>query len=323
MTFELTEEDFSLLRRSRQLRLHTELQLHPSTFLYLDSAYQMHICCIESSQACNLLQRKSEVRDLVWLITGCEQVTLWLNQERVWAEATREILPRLSSEELESIATAIIEDIGMGTAILEKPAAQTASTQVLAINENFVPIDQLAEQISSITGQPTAIIIKQILAAKPEMDFDGTTYTVAPNAGDTVIDYWAAELKAKIRSLPAPVVPVTEAKQNGAATGITINEPDAVEVEEESKSSALKLPSGFGKSVSNRYQPTLSKLLPKDEEQQSFYIVQITSETDAGKDFLSRIAKAIAKKYNNKPDEKRAYEGLLKVAKTMRQATAA
>ncbi|NET39974.1 MAG: hypothetical protein F6K19_49820 [Cyanothece sp. SIO1E1] len=84
----------------------------------------------------------------------------------------------------------------------------------------------------------------------------------------------------------------------------------------------LTLPRNFGKSITNQYEPTLDRLLPSDSEKRSAYLNAIAQETEAGKDFLMKIAKALTKKYKGRPGMIPAYRGLLDKAKAMQQSVA-
>ncbi|NET35215.1 MAG: hypothetical protein F6K19_24835 [Cyanothece sp. SIO1E1] len=82
----------------------------------------------------------------------------------------------------------------------------------------------------------------------------------------------------------------------------------------------LELPYGFGKIVSNQYEPTLDRLLPRDADQRSAYLSAIIEETKSGRDFLMKIAKAITRKYKGRPGTSAAYRGLLEKAKAIQTA---
>ncbi|NET37829.1 MAG: hypothetical protein F6K19_38465 [Cyanothece sp. SIO1E1] len=84
----------------------------------------------------------------------------------------------------------------------------------------------------------------------------------------------------------------------------------------------LKLPRGYGKSITNQYEPTLDKLLPQEAKERSAYLKAIIQETEAGKEFLMRIAKALTKKYKGRPGMIPAYRGLLEKAKIIQESMA-
>ncbi|MGP1386067.1 MAG: hypothetical protein ACTS2F_21085 [Thainema sp.] len=85
----------------------------------------------------------------------------------------------------------------------------------------------------------------------------------------------------------------------------------------ETKLSELKLPKGFSQQVSNRYGPTLDKLLPEDFEDRLVYLKEITDESSLGSNYLNRIATVIQRKYKGRTARSTAYRGLLGKAQDM------
>lgn len=85
----------------------------------------------------------------------------------------------------------------------------------------------------------------------------------------------------------------------------------------ETKLSELKLPKGFSQQVSNRYGPTLDKLLPEEFEDRLVYLKEITDESSLGSSYLNRIATVIQRKYKGRTARSTAYRGLLGKAQDM------
>lgn len=85
----------------------------------------------------------------------------------------------------------------------------------------------------------------------------------------------------------------------------------------ETKLSELKLPKGFSQQVSNRYGPTLDKLLPEEFEDRLVYLKEITNESSLGSSYLNRIATVIQRKYKGRTARSTAYRGLLGKAQDM------
>lgn len=118
-----------------------------------------------------------------------------------------------------------------------------------------------------------------------------------------------AKAESKVEAKPEP----KEAKPEPKAE----TKPKASAPKTEAKLSELKLPKGFSQQVSNRYGPTLDKLLPEDFEDRLVYLKEITDESSLGTSYLNRIATVIQRKYKGRTARSTAYRGLLSKAQDM------
>ncbi len=173
-----------------------------------------------------------------------------------------------------------------GSAALVEVAEQVAEPVPKAVSKSKKKTAK-AEQNGAATAKPTDVKPAVKSEAKPEAKPE-----VKPEAKPETKPAAKAEPKAEPKTkAPAPKT--------------------------EPKLSELKLPKGFSQQVSNRYGPTLDKLLPEEFEDRLVYLKEIADESSLGTNYLNRIATVIQRKYKGRTARSTAYRGLLGKAQDM------
>lgn len=182
---ELTQTDLEILEAMRLERFRALFAEELSTALIaltLDNRLVIH--CDQAATVDALLVDPDNLAYFAWLITGAERIALYCVGEEIW------------SFDLELVASLLPEMEPMATATLERTTAQS---QTPTQTPTRLPIETVAKKIAGITGQDEALIINNILQSRPQMSFENGTYLVPGDAGDSAIDQWANDLKAKLR----------------------------------------------------------------------------------------------------------------------------
>jgi hypothetical protein len=206
-------------------------------------------------------------------------------------------------------------------------------------------LDDLLKDVAHLTGMP----LEHIEAQVQELDFPVYQFEkmllVSPDIVEPLIDQWYAQIKSKLTGSSTAIAPSSKSaapaaesvQENGSSAApaqVTVEaeaEPEAVEDVEDvedtedvdgadengSSATALELPKGYSQQVSNRYGPTLEKLLPQDVDTRVAYLRELAEETEAGQNYLGRLANVICKKYKGRTGRSTAYKGLLTKAQDM------
>lgn len=197
-------------------------------------------------------------------------------------------------------------------------------------------IDQWAADIKTKLHKGTTIAIPEANGSAASAAVSATVAEPAPKAASKSKKAAKAEQNgaaakpvAKAEAKPAAKPEVKEAKTEAKpeaetkAKAAPEEKPEAKSEtktpapKKETKLSELKLPKGFSQQVSNRYGPTLDKLLPEDFEERLIYLKEIIDESSLGSSYLNRIATVIQRKYKGRTARSTAYRGLLGKAQDM------
>lgn len=176
-------------------------------------------------------------------------------------------------------------------------------------------LDTLLQEIATLTGLPQNSLKSQLQELDfPTYEYDGKLL-VPPNVADPLIDQWAAQIKSKLYN-GAPAPQATPAEESGADTE-EVEETWPAETQTAEPIESLKLPKDYAQQISNRYATALDKVLPADSTERQHYLEAIAQETEAGQEYLARLAKAIEKKYKGRTGRDKAYQRLLETAQEM------
>ena len=173
----------------------------------------------------------------------------------------------------------------------------------IASNKSLQDVDTLISQLSGLTGLSKGQISDQISSLKiPSFQFDDTIL-VSPQDFEGVIDAWASQIKTSLRTGEAP------------ASQPTVETPEAEDILDLSalpkpKSSKLKWPKGYEKTVTHLYSKTLSRVLPESPQEQRPYLEAIASKTKEGQRLVDELARAIVKRSKRKLAVDKVKDGL-------------
>lgn len=211
----------------------------------------------------------------------------------------------------------------------------TGATEVSKSRQPLRKFEDLLQEVADLTGLSFAQLKDQLQTLDfPTYEFQGMVL-VSPHVTDPLIDHWSEQIKAKLRSsesTDSEPAPTTKTRAKSQPKQSVVLEPTAIkttaleatngavpsqEEEEDMDETEMKLPRGFSQLVSNRYGPTLEKLLPESAEERQGYLQEIVAETENGRDYLMRLATAIQRKYKGRTGRGTAYKKLLAKAKEM------
>lgn len=181
---ELTSTDLEILEAMRLERFRNLFAEELCTAVMMLTLENYLVIHCDQAEVIDGLLDSDNLAYFAWLTTGAEHIALYCVGEEIW------------SFDLELVASLLPEMEPMATATLEKPTTQsTAPTST----PTRLPIETVAKKIAAITGQDEELIINNILQSRPPMSFENGTYLVPSDAGDSAIDQWANDLKAKLR----------------------------------------------------------------------------------------------------------------------------
>jgi hypothetical protein len=303
----LTEYDLWRLESQSLRRLQQQIAVLEASRLYIDLDGNLHIQCVETGQVAALLAIEATLKEQIYLVLGVWHVSLWLANEQVWEAETRSILeyelPRLSSKELESISTAILQEDAMATATLEN---STSPTQI---------IDQATEAA-------VAPAVSQMVGDRLQAYFAGESFAglvrseVEKQVGEAI-----AHFQQSLNGV-AKAPEIIDVMHQSEAEAAPAPEPGArIEVTHNGKANVkLKLPRGIEFMVTpSGIRPNLLRALPNDPHQQRLYLEIIVEELDNGKKWLNRLVTILHKRFDL-PIES-TYQSYLRSAKDLLKKT--
>lgn len=197
------------------------------------------------------------------------------------------------------------------------------------------PLDELLEETAHLTGIPFEHLEAQLRELNSPVYRFQEQLLVTPEVVEPLIDRWYDQIKAKLkRDLTAPTLSSTSSTafttphaDTVEETGVASSSADAEaelnpaaspnETISQAESVTLALPGGYTQQITNRYGLTLEKLLPQDETERQAYLQAMAAETEAGQQYLHRVAQAMHKKYKGRIGQSTAYQGLRKKAQEM------
>jgi hypothetical protein len=324
MAWSWTDEDRHTAEKFRLARLREQVPQLRRSLLHLDLEYVLHVYTYDPVDAAALTLFADEFQQQVYLILGCRQVSVWLENELAYARVI----------DLQSALTLAIfdEEDTLMIATAERPT-ETASPNAASVAPvNPTLPGQTLAAIAEDTEQPLESIQAWIAEhGWPIIPFNGELI-ISGDAAIAALNHFSEVLKqqrlAKRGLLQTPV----NMEMNGSTPEpepIILPEPTASQPKAKSTARstaraaqpketrpALTLPAGYAnKIIKGQTRTNFERALPVNPDLRAKYLEAIANETDDGKLFVDRVVSAIVRKFKGNKDKLTA--NVMQLAKKM------
>ncbi|MCM1984774.1 hypothetical protein [Lyngbya confervoides] len=167
----------------------------------------------------------------------------------------------------------------------------------------------LIQQLATATGLSAASIQAKI----DQLDYRTYQFQnrvlVDPEEFEGLVDHWAAQIKAQLRSAQVADLPARKPNEASEAPDLDPS-ADLGPLGNVAEVGSLPLPEGYRDRVSHLYGPTLRRIMPQELADQGPFLTAIAHETAAGQQLLNHLSEIIAEKYPGKLSPEVIYSGL-------------
>lgn len=291
---QLTNADRLRLERARHERFRSLFPLSQA-ILHLDLEETLHIRVETLAEIGQLNPVKNALLAQAWLTFRAGGVALWMGNHCRWIAGFLGNSAAIDVDILESLsAMSAMHDEDSTMITLEKAEAPTAVAPAPIAPTNSTAMPGCTIAMIAADCEASVEAVRDWLLSQSAV--------IIPFNGEEVVTGEAAILAV---SHFTPLLIQRRLADRGLSLQISPQATPQNNSKPARRASALKLPTGYAKTLTKSPKTSLERLLPSDAEARLTYLEAIATETEQGRAWLDRVTKAFTAKYNTEMEKGR------------------